>query len=84
MTNGSDHLDKQRSASDAERMTVLSALGFSIDRASLGLSCPSAAIASGDERHRARYGLKCDRSEAFQKRQNDLREFVIRHWDGSL
>lgn len=26
--NGSDHLDKQRSASDAERMTVLSALGF--------------------------------------------------------
>ena len=29
-------------------------------------------------------GRKCDRSEAFQKRQNDLREFVIRHWDGGL
>ena len=29
-------------------------------------------------------GLKCDRSEAFQKQQNDLREFVIRHWDGGL
>lgn len=29
-------------------------------------------------------GLKCDRSEAFQKRQNDLREFVIRHWNSGL
>ena len=29
-------------------------------------------------------GLKCDRSEAFQKRQNDLREFVIRHWNGGI
>ena len=54
--NGSDHLDKQRSASDAERMNAI-------------------ALAMG---------LKCDRSEAFQKRQNDLREFVIRHWDGGL
>lgn len=54
--NGSDHLDKQRSASDAERMTVLSALGFRMDRPYRDSVCPPAAIAPGDERHRARYG----------------------------
>lgn len=82
--NGSDHLDKQRSASDAERMTVLSALGFRM------IVLTGTQFAHQLQLHRAMnaialaMGLKCDRSEAFQKRQNDLREFVIRHWDGGL
>lgn len=82
--NGSDHLDKQRSASDAERMTVLSALGFKM------IVLTGTQFANRLQLHRAMnaialaMGLKCDRSEAFQKRQNDLREFVIRHWDGDL
>ena len=82
--NGSDHLDKQRSASDAERMTVLSALGFRM------IVLTGTQFANRLQLHRAMnaialaMGLKCDRSEAFQKRQNDLREFVIRHWNGSL
>ena len=82
--NGSDHLDKQRSASDAERMTVLSALGFRM------IVLTGTQFANRLQLHRAMnaialaMGLKCDRSEMFQKRQNDLREFVIRHWDGGL
>ena len=82
--NGSDHLDKQRSASDAERMTVLSALGFRM------IVLTGTQFANRLQLHRAMnaialaMGLKCDRSEAFQKRQNDLREFVIRRWGGSL
>ena len=82
--NGSDHLDKQRSASDAERMTVLSALGFKM------IVLTGTQFANRLQLHRAMnaialaMGLKCDRSEAFQKRQNDLREFVIRHWNGGL
>lgn len=82
--NGSDHLDKQRSASDAERMTVLSALGFRM------IVLTGTQFAHQLQLHRAMnaialaMGLKCDRSEAFQKRQNDLREFVIRHWGGGL
>lgn len=82
--NGSDHLDKQRSASDAERMTVLSALGFRM------IVLTGTQFAHQLQLHRAMnaialaMGLTCDRSEAFQKRQNDLREFVIRHWDGGL
>lgn len=82
--NGSDHLDKQRSASDAERMTVLSALGFRM------IVLTGTQFAHQLQLHRAMnaialaMGLRCDRSEAFQKRQNDLREFVIRHWDGGL
>lgn len=82
--NGSDHLDKQRSASDAERMTVLSALGFRM------IVLTGTQFANRLQLHRAinaialAMGLKCDRSEAFQKRQNDLREFVIRHWNGGL
>ena len=82
--NGSDHLDKQRSASDAERMTVLSALGFRM------IVLTGTQFANRLQLHRAMnavalaMGLKCDRSEAFQKRQNDLWEFVIRHWNGSL
>lgn len=82
--NGSDHLDKQRSASDAERMTVLSALGFRM------IVLTGTQFANRLQLHRAMnaialaMGLKCDRSEAFQKRQNDLREFVIRHWNGGL
>ena len=82
--NGSDHLDKQRSASDAERMTVLSALGFRM------IVLTGTQFAHQLQLHRAMnaialaMGLKCDRSETFQKRQNDLREFVIRHWDGGL
>lgn len=82
--NGSDHLDKQRSASDAERMTVLSALGFRM------IVLTGTQFAHQLQLHRAMnaialaMGLKCDRSEAFQKRQNDLREFVIRHWNGGL
>lgn len=82
--NGSDHLDKQRSASDAERMTVLSALGFRM------IVLTGTQFAHQLQLHRAMnaialaMGLTCDRSEAFQKRQNDLREFVIRHWDGVL
>ncbi len=82
--NGSDHLDKQRSASDAERMTVLSALGFRM------IILTGTQFAHQLQLHRAMnaialaMGLKCDRSEAFQKRQNDLREFVIRHWNGGL
>lgn len=82
--NGSDHLDKQRSASDAERMTVLSALGFRM------IVLTGTQFANRLQLHRAMnaialsMGLKCDRSEAFQKRQNDLREFVIRHWNSGL
>lgn len=82
--NGSDHLDKQRSASDAERMTVLSALGFRM------IVLTGTQFAHQLQLHRAvnaialAMGLTCDRSEAFQKRQNDLREFVIRHWGGGL
>ncbi len=82
--NGSDHLDKQRSASDAERMTVLSALGFKM------IVLTGTQFANRLQLHRAMnaialaMGLKCDRSEAFQRRQNDLREFVIRHWNGGL
>lgn len=82
--NGSDHLDKQRSASDAERMTVLSALGFKV------IVLTGTQFAHQLQLHRAMnaialaMGLKCDRSETFQKRQNDLREFVIRHWNGGL
>lgn len=82
--NGSDHLDKQRSASDAERMTVLSALGFRM------IVLTGTQFANRLQLHRAMnaialaMGLKCDRSETFQKRQNDLREFVIRHWNGGL
>ena len=82
--NGSDHLDKQRSASDAERMTVLSALGFRM------IVLTGTQFANRLQLHRAMnaialaMGLKCDRSEAFQKRQNDLREFVIRRWGGGL
>ena len=82
--NGSDHLDKQRSASDAERMTVLSALGFKM------IVLTGTQFAHQLQLHRAMnaialaMGLKCDRSEAFQKRQNGLREFVIRHWNGGL
>ena len=82
--NGSDHLDKQRSALDAERMTVLGALGFRM------IVLTGTQFAHQLQLHRAMnaialaMGLKCDRSEAFQKRQNDLREFVIRHWDGGL
>ena len=82
--NGSDHLDKQRSASDAERMTVLSALGFRM------IVLTGTQFAHQLQLHRAMnaialaMGLKCDRSEVFQKRQNDLREFVIRHWNGGL
>lgn len=82
--NGSDHLDKQRSASDAERMTVLSALGFRM------IVLTGTQFANRLQLHRAMnaialaMGLKCDRSEAFQKRQNDLREFVIRYWNGGL
>ena len=82
--NGSDHLDKQRSASDAERMTVLSALGFRM------IVLTGTQFANRLQLHRAMnaialaMGLKCDRSEMFQKRQNDLREFVIRHWNGGL
>lgn len=82
--NGSDHLDKQRSASDAERMTVLSALGFRM------IVLTGTQFAHQLQLHRAMnaialaMGIKCDRSEAFQKRQNDLREFVIRNWSGDL
>lgn len=82
--NGSDHLDKQRSASDAERMTVLSALGFRM------IVLTGTQFAHQLQLHRAMnaialaMGLKCDRSEAFQKRQNDLREFVIRNWSSDL
>ena len=82
--NGSDHLDKQRSASDAERMTVLSALGFKM------IVLTGTQFANRLQLHRAMnaialaMGLKCDRSEAFQKRQNDLREYLIRHWNGGL
>lgn len=82
--NGSDHLDRQRSASDAERMTVLSALGFRM------IVLTGTQFANRLQLHRAMnaialaMGLKCDRSETFQKRQNDLREFVIRHWNGGL
>lgn len=66
--NGSDHLDKQRSASDAERMTVLSALGFRM------IVLTGTQFAHQLQLHRAMnaialaMGLKCDRSEAFQKR----------------
>ena len=65
--NGSDHLDKQRSASDAERMTVLSALGFRM------IVLTGTQFAHQLQLHRAMnaialaMGLKCDRSEAFQK-----------------
>lgn len=82
--NGSDHLDKQRSASDAERMTVLGALGFRM------IVLTGTQFAHQLQLHRAMnaialaMGLKCDRSEVFQKRQNDLREFVIRNWNGGL
>lgn len=82
--NGSDHLDKQRSASDAERMTVLSALGFRM------IVLTGIQFAHQLQLHRAMnaialaMGLTCDRSEAFQKRQNDLREFVIRNWNSCL
>ena len=82
--NGSDHLDKQRSASDAERMTVLGTLGFRV------IVLTGTQFAHQLQLHRAMnaialaMGLKCDRSEAFQKRQNDLREFVIRHWNGGI
>ena len=78
--NGSDHLDKRRSASDAERMTVLSALGFRM------IVLTGTQFANRLQLHRAMnaialaMGLKCDRSEAFQQRQNELREFVIRNW----
>jgi len=82
--NGSDHLDKQRSASDAERMTVLGALGFRM------IVLTGTQFAHQLQLHRAMnaialaMGLKCDRSEVLQKRQNDLREFVIRNWNGGL
>lgn len=82
--NGSDHLDKQRSASDAERMTVLGALGFRM------IVLTGTQFAHQLQLHRTMnaialaMGLKCDRSEAFQKRQNDLREFVIRNWNSCL
>lgn len=82
--NGSDHLDKQRSASDAERMTVLSALGFRV------IVLTGTQFAHQLQLHRAMnaialaMGIKCDRSETFQKRQNDLREFVIRNWSSDL
>lgn len=77
-------LNKQRSALDAERMTVLGALGFRM------IVLTGTQFAHQLQLHRAMnaialaMGLKCDRSEAFQKLQNDLREFVIRHWDGGL
>lgn len=82
--NGLDHLDKQRSASDAERMTVLSALGFRM------IVLTGTQFAHQLQLHRAMnaislaMGITCDRSEAFQKRQNDLREFVIRNWNSDL
>ena len=81
--NGSDHLDRQRSASDAERMAVLSALGFRM------IVLTGTQFANQLQLHRAMnaialaMGLKCDRSEAFQRRQNELREFVIRSWNVS-
>ena len=65
-------------------MTVLSALGFRM------IVLTGTQFARQLQLHRAMnaialaMGLKCDRSETFQKRQNDLREFVIRHWDGGL
>ncbi len=65
-------------------MTVLSALGFRM------IVLTGTQFAHQLQLHRAMnaialaMGLKCDRSEVFQKRQNDLREFVIRHWDGGL
>ncbi len=65
-------------------MTVLSALGFRM------IVLTGTQFAHQLQLHRAMnaialaMGLTCDRSEAFQKRQNDLREFVIRHWDGVL
>ena len=71
--NGSDHLDKQRSALGF-RMIVLTGTQFA-HQLQLHRAMNAIALAMG---------LKCDRSEAFQKRQNDLREFVIRHWDGGL
>lgn len=58
--NGSDHLDKQRSASDAERMAVLSALGFRM------IVLTGTQFAHQLQLHRAMnaialaMGLKCD------------------------
>ena len=82
--NGSNHLEKQQNASDAERMAVLGTLGFKM------IVLTGTQFANRLQLHRAMnaialaMGLKSDRSEAFQKRQNDLREFVIRHWNGGF
>ena len=81
--NGSDHLDKQRSASDAERLAVLNALGFKM------IVLTGTQFANQLQLHRAMnaialsMGLKCDRSDEFQRRQNELRKFAIRNWNDS-
>lgn len=81
--NGSDHLDRQRSASDAERMAVLGALGFKM------IVLTGTQFANQLQLHRAMnaialsMGLKCDRSDEYQGRQNELRKFVIRNWSES-
>ena len=81
--NGSDHLDKQRSASDAERMAVLGTLGFKM------IVLTGTQFANQLQLHRAMnaialsMGLKNDRSDGYQRRQNELRKFVIRNWNDS-
>ena len=81
--NGSDHLSRERSSRDAERLAVLTAMGYKI------VILTGTQFANQLQMHRALnnvatlLGIVCDRSEEYQKLQNELRTFVIRNWNAS-
>lgn len=78
--DGSDHTQPERRAHDAERLAALTSMGYRI------VTLTQAQFASQLKLHRAlnaiarQFGLASDESPAFQRRQNELRRFVIRRW----
>ena len=78
--NGSDHLERSRSAYDAERLAVLGIMGFDM------IVMTGTQFANQLQMHRLMntvaevLKIKCDRSDEYQRRQNELRLFVIRTW----
>ena len=78
--DGEAHGETSRRGHDAERLNALSLMGYDMK------VLTSVQFAHQLNMHRAMnavaqsLGIKVDRSAQFQKRQDELRRFVIRGW----
>ena len=79
--DGGGHDERSRRGHDAERLNALSLMGFDIK------ILTSVQFSTKLNMHRAMnaiarsLGIKAGQSIRFQRDQDDLRRFVIRHWD---